>query len=152
MNKTEIKELLFNHCMNDVDTRIKTIEKAIDEAQDAARSETKSVASEEPETGKERMQREIETLGRRLEESVTQHTILRNINYKKVCTITEPGALVETSIGVFFIAMSADEIDIEGESYTPISLSSPIGLVLKDRKAGEKVSFRGKSIKIFSIC
>jgi len=25
-------------------------------------------------------------------------------------------------------------------------------LVLKDRKAGEKVSFRGKSIKIFSIC
>ncbi len=151
MDKNYLKTQLFKHCFNDIDTRIKTVESAIADAQDAARSETKSVASEEPETGKERMQREVETLGRRLDELEAQHTILSNINYKKAHTHVEPGALVETSMGTFFISMSADEIDIEGESYCPISMSSPIGQVLKDKQAGEKVSFRGKVLEICHI-
>jgi len=151
MTKNEIKTQLFDHCLNSIETRIITIENAINDAQDAARSETKSVASEEPETGKERMQREVETLGRRLEESVAQQTLLSNINYKKTHTFAEPGALVETSMGAFFLAMSADEIDIDGVSYCPISMSSPIGQVLKDKQAGEKVAFRGKNVEIYHV-
>lgn len=151
MNKNEIKAQLFNHCLHDIDTRIKTIENAINDAQEAASSETKSVASEEPETGKERMQREVETFGRRLEESIAQQVLLRNIDYKKTHTYVEPGSLVETSMGIFFIAMSADEIEIDGECYCPISLNSPIGQAIKEKQAGEKVSFRGKVLEIYQI-
>lgn len=78
--------------------------------------------------------------------------MLKNINYNKTYVSAQPGALVETFMGAFFLAMGADEIDIDGVSYCPISMSSPIGQVLKDKKGGEKVSFRGKVLEVYSIC
>lgn len=151
MNTTEIKKKLYDHCLEYVNAHIETNRTAFENTQDAARSETKTVASEEPETGKERLQREMETIGQRLEEAFKQHKLVQSIDYKKTCTTVEPGALVDTSLGAFFISLSADEIEIDDKEYCPISLVSPIGQVLDGRKAGDTVSFRGKSIRIESV-
>jgi anion-transporting ArsA/GET3 family ATPase len=152
MVPSDIKTKLFNHCTEYVNFHIETNRRAIEQAQDAAASETQTVASEEPETGKERSQREMESLGRRLEEVFKQQTLLQAINYKKSFSCVEPGALVETSIGNFFISLSADEIEIDGVEYCPVSLESPIGEAIKNARAGESVSFRGKKVRIEHIC
>ena len=137
--------------MQEVNSHIKANQEAIRQAQEAAKSETKTVASEEPETGKERMQLEIELFGRRLDESVSKKALLHMLNYSKKFTVVEPGALVETSIGYFFICLSADEIEINGTDYCPISLVSPIGQVLKDKQAGQSAEFRGRYIKVIDV-
>ena len=115
MNASDIKEKLFNHCLEYVNSHIETNRTALEYTQDAARSETKTVASEEPETGKERMQREMETIGQRLDETLRQRKHLQDIDYIRTCSRVEPGALVTTSIGSFFISVSADEIEINGQ-------------------------------------
>jgi len=152
MISLEIKEQLYRHCHAYVERHIETNQKAIAQAQEAARSETKTVASEEPETGKERMQREIESYGRRLEESLAEKSVLDNLDFKKKHSKITAGALVETSLGCFYISLSADEIEIGGEEYCPISLASPIGQALKDKKIGETASFRGRDLAILDIC
>ncbi|MBN1757899.1 MAG: hypothetical protein JW863_06260 [Chitinispirillaceae bacterium] len=134
-----------------MNTHIKTNRYAYEQAQEAALSETKTVASEEPETGKERMQREMETIGQRLEEIIEQRTMLQSLEYRKNFTRVEPGALVETSVGTFFISMSADELEIDGIEYCPVSMASPIGMAISNKKAGERVTFRDKKIEIENI-
>ena len=152
VNTADLKEKLYDHCLAYVNSHIETNSTAFENTQDAARSETKTVASEEPETGKERMQREMETIGQRLEEALKERKILQSIDYKKTHTTVEPGALVETSIGVFFISLSADEIEIDGEEYCPTSLASPIGQALEGKKAGETASFRERAIAVNGVC
>ena len=151
MNAAAIKETLFNHCLDYVNAHIETNRHAYEQVQEAALSETKTVASEEPETGKERMQREMETIGQRLEEIIGQRTMLQSLEYKKTFTCVEPGALVETTVGFFFISMSADEIEIDGVEYCPVSISSPIGMAISNKKAGERVAFREKTIQIENV-
>ena len=148
VDTSAIKEELYNHCMEYVNTHIETNRIAFEQCQDAARSETKTVASEEPETGKERSQREMETIGQRLEEILAQKKMLRSLDYGKKCSIVEPGALVETSIGAFYISLSADEIEIDGMEYCPVSLASPIGQALSGKASGDNVLFRDNKIKI----
>lgn len=152
MTSSNIKASLFKHCTDYINFHIETNRNAIEQAQDAALSETKTVASEEPETGKERIQREMETLGRRLGEVLKQQTLLQTIQFQKTFSCAELGALVETSIGIFFISLSADEIEIDGVEYCPVSIESPIGEALKGAKAGENVFFRGKSITVKQVC
>ena len=151
VNTDAIKETLFKHCLDYVNAHIETNRNAFEQAQESALSETKTVASEEPETGKERSQREMETIGQRLEEITGQREILQSLEYRKKFTCVEPGALVATTVGAFFIAMSADEVEIDGVEYCPISLTSPIGMALRNKKAGESVLFREKKIKIENI-
>lgn len=152
MTPADIKEKLYNHCCEYLNSHIETNRYAIEEARQSAMSETKTVASEEPETGKERSQREMETLGRRLDEVIEQQEQLQSIDYKKTFTAAEPGALVETTVGIFYISLSADEIEIDGVEYCPVSLASPIGQSIAHKKAGESASFRGKTIKILGVC
>ena len=151
MSQPTIKEMLFNHCIEYVNMHIETNQKAIEQAQDAASSETRTIASEEPETGKERMQREVETFGRRLEEVLEEREVLQSIPYNQTLSCVEPGALVETSVGTFFISMSADEVEIDGIEYCPISMVSPIGQAIQGKKAGDVASFRGKTITIENV-
>jgi len=151
MNSADIKEKLYKHCTDYVNFHFETNRNAIEQVQDAALSETKTVASEEPETGKERMQREMETLGRRLDEVGEQQKKLQSLPYQKSFTTVEPGALVETSIGMFYISLSADELEIDGVEYCPVSLESPIGQAIINKKAGESAMFRGTTIKIRSV-
>ena len=45
----------------------------------------------------------------------------------------------------------AGKLNIEGQTYTTVSLSSPLGEELEGCGPGETVSFRGKTLKIIAI-
>jgi hypothetical protein len=97
-------------------------------------------------------QRETELFGTRLEESMKQELLLQSIDISIHYDTVQSGSLVFTSIGSFFIAISADEVVIDEEEYNVISSEAPIALAMTNKKAGESFSFRGKMIKIKNVC
>lgn len=150
MNK-EIKLRLYKHCVDYVESHIEINSSAVADAQDAANEEDKNSAGDKYETSRAMKQRETETFGHRLKDALEQQKILQSIDITKEYSQVQPGALVATSVGTFFIAISADEIEIDGEEYCIISPESPIGLAMANSKVGSTFSFRGKLVKILEI-
>jgi transcription elongation GreA/GreB family factor len=148
----DIKEKLYKHCVDYVNNHIEIISGAVSEAQDAVNSETKNTAGDKHETERAMKQLETEAFGRRLDEAMQQHKLLKAIDISKKYEFVAPGALVDTSLGAFFIAISADEIEIEGEEYCVVSPESPIGQAMVNRKAGDSFLFRGNSVRVVDIC
>jgi transcription elongation GreA/GreB family factor len=150
-DKQQLKKVLFNHCQEYVSKQIAIINNALQKAQEASHEETKNSAGDKYETGLAMAQREEEFLGSRLTEALELQQTLLSIDPKAVHLCVEPGALVETSLGMFYIAIAADELTVENEEYCPISIVSPIGQALHHLSAGSSGSFRGKDVKILNI-
>ena len=142
---------LYKYCVEYCETAIDINSKALFNAQEAANAETKNTAGDKHETGRAIKQLETESLGHRLDNAKAQYQVLQTIDIDHAYTSVKPGALVYTSMGNFFIAVSADEVEIDGEEYCIISAVSPIAQAMNDCSAGSSFTFRGKMIKIFQI-
>lgn len=149
--KKEIKLQLFNHCTEYIEKHIEIINHAVSEAQQAVKGESKNTAGDRYETERAMKQRETELFGKRIDEAMKQYQMLQMIDPSKVYTSVQPGSLVSTSTGVFFIAISTDEVVIDDVEYCIISIDSPIGQAMVNRNIGETFLFRGKSITICDI-
>ena len=60
-------------------------------------------------------------------------------------------SLVITTNGNYFIAIGIGKLIVENETIYSISLASPIGKLLNNKKVNEKFKFRGKGITILEI-
>jgi len=114
--------------------------------------ESKNTAGDRYETERAMKQRETELFGKRAEEAMKQYQMLQMIDVSKQYDSVQPGALVSTSAGYFFIAVSTDEIVIDDIEYCIISIDSPIGQAMTKKRAAETFEFRGKNIRIIDIC
>jgi transcription elongation GreA/GreB family factor len=149
--KKEIKLKLYKQCLDYVKNHIEINIEAVSQAQEAVNSEDKNSAGDKYETGRAMMQRETESFSRRLNEAMLQHQLLQSIDLSGEYKVVKPGALVYTTIGIFFIAISVDEIQIDDEEYCIVSAESPISQAMANCSAGSSFSFRGKSVKILEI-
>lgn len=121
---------------------------AIDEAQKASNDDTKSSAGDKYETGRAMMQQETDRNRLQLAETNKLKVALNLINPAHVSDTAEPGSIVITDRGNFYIAISAGLINVNGEDYFAISPVSPIGLLLKGQKAGKEFALNGKPYQI----
>lgn len=76
---------------------------------------------------------------------------LTRINSEKEYTVVQPGSLVTTNRGMFFISISAGKLNIDGKDVFAISPASPIGSALAGRRAGETVLFNKLVYEILSV-
>lgn len=149
--KKPIKTELLKHCLEYVRKHIEMYNNAISNTQEAMSVDEKKSAGDKYETDRAMMERENETLGRRLNEAMNLHQNLKSIDLSNDLKVIKPGALVYTSMGNFFIAISADEVTVDDIEYCIISLESPIGQAMKNYGEGATFFFRGKSVKIMEI-
>lgn len=147
----ERKKILLQACIDAVEEQIAHEKQAIERAKEAAASETKSSAGDKYETGRAMMQMEQEKYTLKLAESLKLRDQVGRIDIKSAHNEVQSGAIVETSLDTFFIAINIDEIEIEDNEYVPISISSPLGRALQGAKSGESRDFRGKEIKIYKV-
>jgi transcription elongation GreA/GreB family factor len=147
----ELKLQLYKHCLDYVNHQIDIINRALDDAQSAANDETKNSAGDKYETGRAMKQRESELLVTRLNDVHALQKTLHHIDISKNFDTVKSGALITTSMGIFFIAISADEIVINGEEYCFISQESPIGAAMLHCKAGESFRFRDRTVKVITV-
>lgn len=147
-----IKNTLFKHCQKFVENRIETIQKTISSNQKALQSETKSSAGDKHETGRAMLQLEMEKTGLQLQSIQKMQVTLSKINIENTSTNAHLGSLVETNNAIYFLSISAGEINVENKKYYAVSVSSPIGKLLLGKKKNDELIFNRNQITILSIC
>ncbi|MEN8122694.1 MAG: 3-oxoacyl-ACP synthase [Bacteroidota bacterium] len=152
MNKTnKIKQLILNQLHEIIDQKIETSKKAIKSAKEARDNDTKSSAGDKYETGRAMMQIELEKSEKQLNNSLNLKQDLSLIDIQKEYKRIEFGSLVITNQGNYFISIGIGKIEVNNENYYAISLASPIGKLLYNKKINDKFQFQEREFIIRNI-
>jgi transcription elongation GreA/GreB family factor len=146
-----IKEQLIYKIMHLLNQRIEQAKKAIQTAKESRDNETKSSVGDKYETGRTLMQMEVEK--NRVQLNITEKlkAELSKINIHKNFDKVEFGSLVKTNENNYFISAALGKIELADEIYFCISMASPIGKLLHNRRVGNTFVFQGKEVKISDI-
>jgi hypothetical protein len=145
---TSIKTQLHALCAAFVQERIEAAQAAMLTAQESANSETKSSAGDKYETGRAMAQEERNRNAVQLQQALQLQGELTRINPELPCDTVRPGALVTTSMGRFFVSISAGKLTVEGQDYFAVSVAAPVAAALSGKRAGESVLFNGKPVQV----
>lgn len=146
-----LKKQLYQACLDLITERIENARKALQAAREAGNEETKSSAGDKYETGRAMMQQEQEKFQVQLSQAMELQHALKLLSPDRRCEKAEPGSLVITSQGKYFIAIGAGKVTLNGEIFYAVSAASPVGRLLLGRKPGEEASFQGKIFRITQI-
>ncbi|AWW00170.1 transcription elongation factor [Arcticibacterium luteifluviistationis] len=146
-----MKKELLDIAKAKVQLRLSEAKKAMEAAQDAANEDTKSSAGDKFETSRAMAHNDHILYSRQWHEANHDWNILQSINPEQSFVLASQGSLVKTSMGLFFLCISSGVLEAGGEKVMLTSLLSPIGEILKGKKKGEKVNFRGKDLKVLSV-
>lgn len=146
-----VKQELFNKCVEMVDRRYRTIENTIRSHQKSLSAETKSSAGDKHETGRAMLQLEMEKAGQQLIAVQRMKETLAKINPLKNTDVVNLGAVIKTNQGNYFLSVSVGQIRAHNSDYFAISGSSPIGKLMLGKKEEEVLVWNGRKIKIDKI-
>lgn len=147
----QIKSKLYAHCCNYVAQRIANAEEALASVKEAGNDETKSTSGDKHETGRAMMQGEAERYQVQLQKARELEAELQRINPEQQSSTAEYGSLVQTAAGSFYLAIGIGKVTVEGGDYFVLSPASPLGVVLKGKKAGDTFLFQQKQVLITAI-
>ncbi|MAZ27197.1 MAG: 3-oxoacyl-ACP synthase [Cytophagaceae bacterium] len=148
--QSTFKERLTLHLHEYLDEKIDAFKQHIASIQESRDSDTKSSAGDKFETGRAMADIELGNVERQLNQTLNQKQELSRLspnNHDRA----HFGSLVHTQQGIYFLAISLGALSLEGQDIFCISLSSPIGELLKGKSIGENITFRGKTIQITAI-
>ncbi|HWZ23056.1 MAG TPA: hypothetical protein VNW06_10405 [Cytophagaceae bacterium] len=151
MEAAEIKNILYQKCLDWLDNKIAIATKAMKDAQDSANSEEKSSAGDKFETGRAMSQIERDMNARQLAECNKQKQIVLNTDIVKKQEKVSLGALVRTEGAFYFICISAGNIEVGNASYYAVSVDTPIAKLILNKKVGEDFLVNGKKVRIKEI-
>jgi len=146
-----LKPALHAACQAFVEQRIAAARAAMDAAQESALSDTKSSAGDKYETGREMAGAERERNAAQLQQAQQLMAELQRISPDAPCDTVRPGALLRTSLGWFYVAISAGKLVADGREVFAVSPAAPVALALKGKRAGEEALFNGKALRVESI-
>ena len=147
----KLKALIVKRLIKVIDEKAAIVKNEIQLAIETRDNETKSNVGDKFETTREMMQLEIEKNALQLNKYELQKNELLKIDMYKTPEKVELGSLVFTEENTYFISIGLGKIEIEDEAIYCISLISPIGKALQNKKAGEKIDFQGKEILVTKI-
>lgn len=147
----ELKKQLLESCKLFVNERLQTVQQTISSHQKALASEAKSSAGDKHETGRAMLQLEMEKASQQLLGISEMNTILSKINTSNAAKIAHLGSIIYTSIGTYFLSISAGKIILENNEYFAVSVVSPIGKILLGKKEKETILFNNNEILITNI-
>jgi transcription elongation GreA/GreB family factor len=148
---TNIKQAIFTQIMAIIDKRIDSAKQAIASAKESRDNETKSSVGDKYETGRAMMQMELEKNRVQLNKALKLKNELEQIAPHKKYNKVEFGSLVLASNGTYFISTAIGKLVVDEKTIYSISLASPIGKLLYNKKAGDKFKFQGKEISILEV-
>lgn len=146
-----IKNSLYNQCLEIVNVKLEAVQQNILELQEALSSETKSTAGDKYETGRAMLHLEREKAGLQLAEITKTKTVLSKLPFKKTSASICLGSLVITSQNHYFIAVSLGELKLNGMAYYAISPSTPIGQLLLGKWINDSFVFKGITQRIVAV-
>ena len=146
-----MKKELHQACLLELQTRIDRIRLAVEEIQAAANEETKSSAGDKYETGRAMMQQEKDKMAHQLAINISWKNQLALLNPSEVKEEVAIGSLVITQEGKYYLSIPLGKLKLAGQVYFAISLASPIGKALLNKKVGDKIVFQGRKVSILQV-
>lgn len=147
MNKDQIllkvKEILGK--------KLKDLDQAILNVQNAANEESKSSMGDKYETGRAMAQNDRAMLEHQKKELVKDIFTFENTNFTQETDSIKTGSFVETSMGYFLVCISLGKIIEDGKTIILISTVSPIGALFMGKKANDSINMNGRDIKILEV-
>lgn len=138
---------------HEIDERISTLETALDNSRMEMANDTKSTAGDKHETGRAMAQLEQEKLGKQVLAARELKQAIAQIDANEVHAEIQFGSLVAASNGHLFFSVGIGKLIIQNE-YEPVfclTITSPLGMALRGKKAGDIVEFNGRKISILSV-
>jgi transcription elongation GreA/GreB family factor len=112
--------------------------------------ETKSSAGDKFETSREMMNQEVSRLEERIAYLKKQLNSLQQLSQRKSSSI-QNGSLVNTNHGLFFFGIAFGKLESQGSTIMGLSLNSPLGKIMTDKKEGDSLTFMNRNYSIETI-
>jgi transcription elongation GreA/GreB family factor len=148
---SSVKISLHQTCLSLLNEKITTLKRNIKDAQQAASEDTKSSAGDKFETSREMIKQEIDKQVDLLSKTEKMEMLLKQIKPGAKLDQVAFGSLVKTNEGMYFFSVSLGKVMVEGKPYFVISLASPIGKALLEKRVGDKLEFMGREILVEGI-
>lgn len=143
------KDPITEEVRNRVEEKIFQLTKMIRELR-AGNNEQKSSMGDKYETSREMLAQEVGNLQRQVKQWEIQKRSIEKLSSDD-SLVVELGAVVETDLGIFYLATSVGELNFKGQSVVSISLDAPIAIAMLGKRKGDKFEMRGKSLSIKNI-
>ncbi len=117
----------------------------------ARNDDTKSSAGDKFETGRARMQQQLDQLLNQQSRIQQQVLLLNSISTPNNNIHVSQGSLVETDTGIYYMSIGLGKLTIEDQMVFIISNESPIGKLLFHKKVGQEIIFNNKKSTIIKI-
>jgi hypothetical protein len=145
------KTALHAACQAFIEQRISAARTAMQAAQESSSSETKSSAGDKYETGREMANAERDRNAAHMQQAQQLQAELGRISPDAACDTVRPGALVHTSLGWFYVAISAGKLAVDGQEVFAVSAAAPVAVALKGKRVGEEAAFNGKAVRVLAV-
>ncbi len=146
-----IKQSIKSEVLRQLVLKIEDISSAVASLTESRDANMKTSAGDKHETSRAKIQIEIDQLSRQLNHVQWQKNNLSAIDTHFTHNVADVGSLVKTDKGYFFISIGWGRIQIQDGIYFVISIASPIGRLLQNKKKGDIVQFRNTTYDILSI-
>ena len=145
------KDKVLNEITVSLRDKILIIENELNILSDEKNNITKSSAGDKFETSRSTMQIEYDKLNNQLIQKKNQLKKIELLDTKKKYKSVNYGSLVITNTNNYLISIGLGQYIIDDHSVFAISLSSPIGRILLDKKKGDSFIFNNNTEKIIDI-
>jgi transcription elongation GreA/GreB family factor len=146
------KSACYAACLAHLRMRLEAARAGMADAQESSNSETKSSAGDKYETGREMANQERGRHAAQLHEVQQLLVALQKINPELPSDTVRPGALVTSSLGLFYLSVAAGKLrTAEGQEFLAVSPAAPVVLALSGKRAGEEVVFNGKKVAVLAV-
>lgn len=142
------KAEIYTQLIQQLDFAINEAKLTLQNTIEARNNESKSTAGDKYETGRAMMQIEQQQNEIQLNKLNTLKAQLRLIKINKEHKKASLGSLIQTNNGAFFLAIPFGKISYKNTDYHVISLASPLGKQLLDKKPNDTFTFLEKEYLI----
>jgi hypothetical protein len=145
------KKTILQHIINELKAQLSSFQKDYKGLQAALSNETKSSAGDKYETGREMITQEINKVLDQINKQEIFIQKLQKIDPDRTIKQAADTALIETSMGTFFIGLPLGIVQLADEKIFFISVQSPIYQAMRNLIAGDHFIWQSKRIDIHEI-
>lgn len=142
----------LRHLENTVSEKIQALQHEIEQLRLDISSDSKSTAGDKHETSRAMAQLEMEKLGSQIIDYQKQLQSIRQFQSLHGSSDTiKTGSLVELSNGWFFLGLGIGKVTFQSTDVFCLSLQSPLGQQLFNKKIGQEINLPNLNLKIISV-
>jgi transcription elongation GreA/GreB family factor len=147
----DLKPQIYRHCRDVINQKIQRLQAEIQSIEESSQEDTKSSAGDKYETARAMAHLETEKLAEQLNEANRAMRILSQIDPLQNTGVVQPGSLVKTDKGIFFISVPAGKLSLDDNDFFALSPESPMGQALLGKREGDTFHVRDQQGSIQSI-